>query len=264
MSDEKLILGAIAGDIIGSVYEFDNIKTVDFELFNDESKFTDDSVLTVATMDVLLNKTGYAEVYQRYGRAYPHRGYGSNFKDWIDSDNPKPYNSWGNGSAMRVSPVGWYCNTMEDVLAEAKRSAVVTHNHAEGVKGAQAAAAAVFLARTGKSKAEIKTFIAGSFGYDLDRKLDDIRPDYTFDVSCQGSAPEAIIAFLESTDFESAIRLAVSIGGDSDTIACITGGIAEAFYQEIPPVIVANVLRILPKPMCKLIEDFSAKYRNQV
>ena len=262
MSDEKLILGAIAGDIIGSVYEFDNIKTVDFELFDDESKFTDDSVLTAATMDALLHKTGYAEAYQRYSRAYPHRGYGGNFSGWIHSDNPKPYNSWGNGSAMRVSPVGWYCNTIEDVLAEAKRSAEVTHNHAEGIKGAQSVAAAVFLARTGSSKAEIKTFVVDTFGYDLNRTIAQIRPRYAFDESCQGTVPEAIIAFLESTDFENAIRLAVSIGGDSDTIACITGSIAEAFYQEIPPPIIATVLRIVPKPMRQLIEDFSAHTRK--
>ena len=257
----ECILGAIAGDIIGSAYEFENVKSLDFALFTEESYFTDDSVLTVATMDVLLHKTGYTETYQRYGRAYPHRGYGGNFNAWIYADNPQPYNSWGNGSAMRVSPVGWYCSTMEDVLAEAKKSAEVTHNHAEGIKGAQAAAAAVFLARTGKSKDEIKTFIVDTFGYDLNRTIAQIRPNYEFDVSCQGSVPEAIIAFLESVDFENAVRLAVSIGGDSDTIACITGGIAEAFYQTIPQHIVKMVTVMLgPDIMLDTIMPFSKKY----
>jgi ADP-ribosylglycohydrolase len=219
---DNLILGAFAGDIIGSSYEFDNVKTTDFELFPKGTFFTDDSVLTAATMDVLLYGLDYTETYQELGQLYPHRGYGGNFKKWIASKNPKPYNSWGNGSAMRVSPVGWFCNSIDAVLAEAKKSAEVTHNHPEGIKGAQAVAAAVYLARTGKSKNEIKQFIADRFGYNLDRTIAEIRPDYKFDVSCQGSVPQAIIAFLESDNFENAVRLAVSIGGDSDTIACIT------------------------------------------
>ena len=259
----KPILGAIAGDIIGSAYEFNNVKSLDFALFPSGTYFTDDSVLTVATMDALLNGSGYAEEYQYYGEAFPHRGYGGNFKAWIYADNPRPYNSWGNGSAMRVSPIGWYCDTIEDTLAEAKKSAEVTHNHPEGIKGAQAVAAAVYLARTGKSKAEIKTFIADTFGYDLDRTTGEIRPGYTFDVSCQGSAPEAIIAFLESVDFENAVRLAVSLGGDSDTIACITGGIAEAFYQTIPDYIAEMSSIILgPDLMIDVVMPFSQKYRQ--
>ena len=262
MSKEKLIIGAIAGDIIGSVYEWDNIKTVDFDLFSKkpdgkEPFFTDDSVLTVATMYAVMNKKNYAEIYQKFGRFYPLRGYGGKFSSWLLSDNPKPYNSWGNGSAMRVSPVGWYCNSLDDVMAEAQRSAEVTHNHPEGIKGAQSTAAAVYMARTGKSKDEIKSFVSNTFQYDLDRKIDDIRPTYEFDESCQGTVPEAIIAFLESTDFENAIRLAISIGGDSDTIACITGGIAEAFYQEVPENIIKNVLSILPEEMIEIIEEFS-------
>jgi ADP-ribosylglycohydrolase len=163
---------------------------------------------------------------------------------------------------MRASPVGWYGNSIEEVMAEAHRSADVTHNHPEGIKGAQATAVAVYLAQTGKSKDEIKKFITDTFDYDLDRKIDDIRPDYEFDVSCQGSVPEAIMAFLESTDYESAIRLAVSIGGDSDTIACITGGIAEAFYQTIPDSIIESVLNILPPKLVKVVEEFSEKYRK--
>ena len=256
------ILGAIAGDIIGSAYEFNNVKSLDFALFPSGTYFSDDSVLTVATMDALLHKTGYTEAYQRYGRRYPHRGYGGQFRRWIYEENPMPYNSWGNGSAMRVSPVGWYCETLDETLAEAKRSAGVTHNHAEGIKGAEAVAAAVFLARTGKSKAEIKTFVVDTFGYDLDRTIDQIRPNYVFDVSCQGSVPEAIIAFLESVDYENAVRLAVSLGGDSDTIACITGGIAEAFYRTIPEHITEMVSIILgPDLMRDTVIPFSRQYR---
>jgi ADP-ribosylglycohydrolase len=260
MTKEKYIIGAIAGDIIGSVFEFDNIKTVDFDLFSHKSKFTDDSVLTLATMDAITNQKNYAEAYQSFGKKYPHRGYGGSFQSWIYSENPAPYNSWGNGSAMRVSPIGWYCSSLDEVMAEAQKSAEVTHNHPEGIKGAQSTAAAIYMARTGKSKDEIKKFIIDTFHYDLNRKIDDIRPDYEFDVSCQGSVPEAIIAFLESTGFENAIRLAISIGGDSDTIACITGGIAEAYYQKIPDTIIENVLRILPQELVKTIEDFSMKY----
>jgi ADP-ribosylglycohydrolase len=260
MSEKKLILGSIAGDIIGSVFEFSNVKTVNFNLFCRKSTFTDDSVLTVATMDAILNQKGYSETYQAYGRNYPDRGYGGNFGSWIYSKNPKPYNSWGNGSAMRVSPVGWYGNSLDDVMAEARKSAEVTHNHPEGIKGAQSVAAAIYMARNGKSKDEIKDFITETFGYNLDRKIEDIRPDYEFDESCQGSVPEAIIAFLKSTDFENAIRLAVSLGGDSDTIACITGGIAEAYYRAIPDDIVSNIFKILPVEMIDIIDKFSLLY----
>jgi len=257
MTDKKLIIGAIAGDIIGSVFEWHNVKSLDFKLFCPNSRFTDDSVLTIATMYALINDSDYTRAYHTFGRKFPNAGYGHSFRLWLSSDNPKPYNSWGNGSAMRVSPVGWYYNSIEDTLLEAKKSAKVSHNHPEGIKGAQAVAAAIFLARTGKSKDDIKNLITDRFGYDLNRKIDDIRPGYKFDVSCQGSVPEAIIAFLESTDFESAIRLAVSIGGDSDTIACITGGIAEAFYRNIPDKITDNVLNILPQELIGLIEEFS-------
>ena len=264
MQKEKLIIGAIAGDIIGSVFEWNNVKNVEFDLFCDKSFFTDDSILTLATMDALLKNKNYTEIYQLYGRKYNEakRGYGENFLYWIHLDNPQPYNSWGNGSAMRVSPVGWYANSIEDVLAEAQRSADVTHNHPEGIKGAQATAVAVYMARTGKTKNEIKNYIADTFGYNLDRKIDAIRPIYEFDVSCQGSVPEAIISFLESTDFESAIRLAISLGGDSDTIACITGGIAEAYYKEIPDNIIDNVLNILPQELIEIVEEFSKKCRK--
>lgn len=261
MSRENRILGAITGDIIGSSYEFNNVKSLDFELFTNATYFTDDSVLTIATMYTLLNSADYSKVYHDFGIRYPHRGYGGNFKNWLCSSDLKPYNSYGNGSAMRASPIGWYCNSIDDVLAEAKRSAEVTHNHLEGIKGAQAAALAVFLARTGKSKKDIKKTIEQQFNYNLDRTIDEIRPYYQFDVSCQGTVPEAIIAFLESSDYENAIRLAVSIGGDSDTLAAITGGIAEAFYREIPEDISDFVQVILgPDLMNDIVIPFSEKY----
>ncbi|MBW6479797.1 MAG: ADP-ribosylglycohydrolase family protein [Bacteroidales bacterium] len=259
---QQLILGAIVGDIIGSVFEWHNVKTTDFQLFTEKTDYTDDSVLTIATIDSILHGIDYTTAYQTYGRKFPNRGYGGYFRSWIRSDYPKPYNSYGNGSAMRVSPVGWAYNTIEEVLHQAKRSAEVTHNHPEGIKGAQATAAAVFLARTGSSKAEIKKYIQDAFGYDLERRIDDIRHVYTFNETCQQTVPEAILAFLESEDYESAIRLAISIGGDSDTVACITGGIAEAFYREIPEWIVEKALGLLSSEIIKLVEEFSMKYRR--
>jgi len=263
MSGENCILGAIAGDIIGSPYEYNNVKSLDFELFTDETYFTDDSVFTIATMYALLYRTVYSKTYQHFGRNYPHRGYIGILKSWIYSDNPKAYNCWGNGSAMCVSPIGWYCDNIDDVLTEAEKSAKVTHDHPEDIKGAQAVAAAVYLARTGKTKDEIKEFIIDRFDYNLCRKLDEIRPLYGFNESCQGTVPEAIIAFLESTDYENAVRLAVSIGGDSDTIAAMTGGIAEAYYKEIPEDITDFVQVILgPDIMLDVVIPFSKKYRR--
>lgn len=261
---KRYIIGGIIGDIIGSVYERHNVKTIDFPLFSKRTTFTDDSVLTFATMDSILSQLDYTISYQNYGRKYPNRGYGGNFKSWIYSENPKPYNSWGNGSAMRVSPIGWAYNSLEEVFNHAKKSAEVTHNHIEGIKGAQAVATAVFLARNKKSKIEIKQYLIDKFNYNLNRSISQIRPEYQFDVSCQGSVPEAIIAFLESTDFESAIRLAISIGGDSDTIASITGAIAEAFYREIPAYIIENSLRVLPQEIIQHIENFSLKFREEM
>lgn len=253
-------LGAIIGDCIGSIFEFHNFKSTDFYLFGKKTTFSDDSVLTLATMNSILNHVDYTKVYQDFGRNYPNRGYGGNFLYWIYMDDPQPYNSFGNGAAMRVSPVGWSYNNLDDVLKEAKRSAEVSHNHAEGIKGAQATASAIFLARTGKTKSEIKEFIEVMFDYDLSRTIESIRPGYCFDVTCQGSVPEAIIAFLESTDFESTIRLAISLGGDSDTIACIAGSIAEAYYKEIPEYIIENTLKLLPNELIRLIDEFSSKY----
>jgi ADP-ribosylglycohydrolase len=253
------ILGATAGDIIGSVYEWKNVKTIDFHLFTYLSDFTDDSVLTFATMNAILEGTPYEKNYHDFGNKFINKGYGPSFRDWLQKPDMKPYNSWGNGSAMRVSPVGWAFNTLDEVLNQAKKSAEVTHNHPEGIKGAQAVASAIFLARTGKSKDEIKTYIETTFNYDLSRTIDEIRPTYVFHVSCQKSVPEAIIAFLESTDFENAIRLAVSLGGDSDTIACIAGSIAEAFYGAVPDDIEKIVLKILPLEIIELISRFTTK-----
>jgi ADP-ribosylglycohydrolase len=228
------MLGAIAGDIIGSVYEARPVKTINFELFPSGARFTDDTVLTLATAEALLGDGDYAGAYRRYGRAFPNAGYGGSFFAWLFSEHAGPYHSWGNGAAMRVSPVGFALDTVEDVLTEAAKSAAVTHDHPEGIKGAQATALAVFLARSGESKAKIRSEIQGRFGYDLERSIDAVRPKYGFDVSCQGSVPESLIAFLESTDFESAVRNAVSLGGDADTMACIAGGIAQAFYGAVP------------------------------
>ena len=267
------MLGAIIGDICGSVYEFNNRKEHDpTEIVLTESsnrdqsfQFTDDSVLTFATADAMLHKRPYAEAYKEWGRRYGHAGYGGTFVRWLQSDSLEPYNSWGNGSAMRVSPVGWVFDTLEETLAEAKCSAEVTHDHPEGIKGAQSVAAAIFLARTGKSKQEIKEYIETTFGddfggYDLNRTTDQIRPDYTFDVSCMGSVPEAIICFLESNDYVHAIQVAISIGGDTDTIACITGGIAEAFYRHIPDELVQFATAKMTGEMATIVTDFRSKF----
>lgn len=252
------MLGAMIGDIVGSVYEWNNIKTTDFELFKTECVFTDDTVLTAATAKALMSDLSYTDLYQDFGRRYKGRGYGGNFSRWIYANNPQPYNSWGNGSAMRVSPVGFAFDTIDEVLAEAKRSAEVTHNHPEGIKGAQSTALAILLARQGVEKPDIRKEITQRFGYDLDRTLAEIRPDYQFDVSCQGSVPEAIIAFLESENFEDAIRKAISLGGDSDTIACITGGIAEACYGGVPDLIAKRGREYLPSEFLDIVDEFYA------
>jgi ADP-ribosylglycohydrolase len=254
------MIGAIAGDIIGSVYEWRNIKTKEFELFSRRCRFTDDTVLTVAVADCILNKREYAPTLREYGRKYPDAGYGGLFREWLFSRDPRPYNSFGNGAAMRVSPVGFALSALEAVMKEAKRSAEVTHNHPEGIKGAQATASAIFLGRQGESKEGIKKFIEDRFGYDLGRTLDEIRPGYRFDVTCQGSVPEAIIAFLESRDYEDAVRNAVSLGGDSDTITCITGGIAQAYYKSIPSVVIETVRDILPAEFLKIADDFNEAF----
>jgi len=254
------MLGAIAGDIIGSVYEFSNIKSTEFPLITGRSDFTDDTVLTIATADCILSNGKYPEYYKKYFRKYPGRGYGGNFSLWGESDDLNPYNSYGNGSAMRAAPVGYISNKLEEVLEEAKRSAEATHDHPEGIKGAQAVASCVYLARKGSKKEEIKEYIINSFNYDLNDSLDNIRPGYRFDVTCQGSVPQAIIAFLESNDFEDGVRKAISIGGDSDTIACITGAIAEPYYGGVPEEIKSKVLLKLDEDMLEVMSKFYAKY----
>ena len=241
--------GAILGDIIGSPYEFDRgNKTKTFPLFSRHSEFTDDTVMTIAVADAFLTVSGdekncrigdldedilkdtLIKKMQEYGRRYPYAGYGGNFSWWLKSKNPKPYNSFGNGSAMRVSSVAWLFNDIISVVNAARISAEVTHNHPEGIKGAQATAAAIFLARTGASKEKIKGFTQGEFGYDLSRTCDEIRPDYYHVESCQETVPEAITAFLEGESFEDVIRTAVSLGGDCDTLTAIAGSMAEGFY----------------------------------
>jgi len=272
------MLGSILGDIAGSVYEFNNIKTVEFDLLGQGTDYTDDSILTIAVADWLLNDTlskdRLAFTICQYVKKYPSPmgSYGTRFIQWAHGDIYKPYNSWGNGSAMRVSPVGWAFDTLEKTEKVAKLTAEITHNHPEGIKGAQATAAAIFLARTLATKSEIKTYIENTYGYNLSRTCDDIRPTYGFNESCQGTVPEAIIAFLDSVDFESAIRLAVSLGGDSDTLACITGGIAEAFYgmeYNLPESTNAFynriyfkeiVLRKLPNDLSDVVNEFYNRF----
>jgi ADP-ribosylglycohydrolase len=254
------MIGAIAGDIIGSIYEFNNYRSEDFNLFDTRSEFTDDTVLTVATADVLLNGGNYADKYREYVQRYPHCSYGSSFYQWAISQCPMPYSSFGNGSAMRVSPVGFAFNNLESVLLQAKRSAVVTHNHPEGIKGAQATAASIFLARKQVSKNEIKAYIEDNFQYTLDKAIDDLRSTYQFNETCQGTVPEAIFVFLISSSFEDCIRKAVSIGGDSDTLACIAGGIAEAYYG-VPIHIATQVQIILEKTkLWDVVKYFRKKF----
>lgn len=254
------MLGAIAGDIIGSVYENLRTKRKDVRLFTPMSTFTDDTVLTVAVADAILTSRDYGPVIKSYARRHPLRGYGPRFLLWMASPGAEPYNSFGNGSAMRVSPVAHAFDTEEDVLAEAERSAACTHNHPEGIKGAQATALAVFLARTGASRDAIRSRISAEFSYDLSRSIEEIRPGYRFDMTCQGSVPEAIVAFLDSTSFEDAIRNAVSLGGDADTQAAIAGAIAEAHYGGIPGDILEKVRKKLPAAMWNVVSAFTKRF----
>jgi ADP-ribosylglycohydrolase len=254
------MLGSIAGDVVGSPFEWAPYRSTQFPLLVPHSHFTDDTVLTVATAHALLTETPYATAYRTFGRRYPNAGYGGSFASWLRSDGRAPYGSWGNGSAMRVSPVAWAFDSEADVLREAERSAAVTHDHPEGIKGAQAVALAIFLARTGESKVDIRRAITERFGYRLDRTVDTIREGYAFDVSCQGSVPEAIVAFLDADDVEHAIRLAVSLGGDSDTQACIAGAIAEAYWGAVPESLARVVLERLTPDLRDVAERFTSRY----
>ncbi len=254
------MLGAIAGDIVGSVYENFRIKRKDFRLFTPVSTFTDDSVLTVAVADAILSGVAYGPTIKAYARRHPMRGYGLRFYRWMVTPGVKPYNSFGNGSAMRVSPVAHAFPSEEEMLHQARRTAECTHNHPEGIKGAEATALAVFLARHGADKASIRKTIEKRFGYDLSRSIDSIRPTYRIDLTCQGSVPESIIAFLDSESFEDAVRNAVSLGGDADTQACIAGAIAEAHYKEIPLDLLHQTKRRLSKPLWQKTLEFYKRF----
>lgn len=265
--------GAILGDIIGSPFEFDRgDKTKDFKLFSRRSHFTDDSVMTLAVCEALLKVGQDATVkeiedavissMQSWGRRYPHAGYGGYFRRWLTACHPEPYNSFGNGSAMRVSAVGWLYDSLENTRTVAKATANVTHNHPEGIKGAEATASAIFMARNGSSKEEIKKYIENEFHYDLNRTLDEIRPSYHMDETCQKTVPEAIIAFFEATDFEDAIRNAVSLGGDTDTLGAITGSIAEAYYG-IPEWLMTECRKRTNKDMRVVLDDFNDALSSQ-
>lgn len=253
-----VLLGAVCGDIIGSYYESHSTKYLyDFQLFKKESRFTDDTVCTIAIADALINKKPFDKALRYWCRKYPHAGYGFRFKRWMKYDDSEPYNSWGNGSAMRVSSIGAYADSLDEVMELSKQSAEVTHNHPEGVKGAQSTAVAIFLALHGKTKDDIKYEIESTFGYDLSRKYDDVMIRYGFDVSCQGSVPESIISFLDSHDYESAVRKAIALGGDADTMGAIAGGIAAAYYGKIPQNILNECLDSLPDEMKTVVEDFN-------
>ncbi|QVL31007.1 ADP-ribosylglycohydrolase family protein [Telmatocola sphagniphila] len=252
------MLGSIVGDIIGSVHEGKGTKFKKFDLFVPHSCFTDDTVLTVAVADWLMTGGDLINTLQSWFLRYPNAGYGGMFISWALQKNREPYNSWANGSAMRVSPVAWAFSDLDSVLEKARESAEVTHNHPKGIVGAQATAAAIFLARTGHAKPEIKKYIETTFHYELSRSLREIRAGYIFDVSCAGSVPESIIAFLESSSYEDAVRNAISLGGDADTMACIAGGIAEAFYGGVPEEIVTVAVSRLDSRIRETLEQFQA------
>lgn len=247
------MVGAIIGDIVGSRFEFNNHRSTEFEFFHPDCKFTDDTVMTVAVADAILSKRPFGEVMHEYGRKYPNRGYGGRFFKWLLSKNPKPYDSFGNGSAMRVSPCAFLASgNREKALTWATASAVCTHNHPEGIKGAMAITDCILMAEERRPKEEIRKMVEKLYGYDLNFTIDEIRPRYMFNETCQGSVPQAIECFLESHDFESAIRIAVSLGGDSDTIANITGGIAEAYYG-VPMEMWKSAVYMLPEEMQSVV-----------
>lgn len=254
------MLGAIAGDIIGSVHEGTLIKRKDFPLFVPQSCFTDDTVLTVAVASAILHGRDYGSSIREWGRRYPNAGYGLWFLDWLLRDEAPPYNSFGNGSAMRASSVGWAFSELDAVLSEARRTAEVSHNHPEGVKGAQAVAGAVYVARASGSKAAIRDFLEDAFGYDCSSSIEDLRAESEFDVTCQGTVPAGAVAFLTANDFEDAIRNAISLGGDADTLACIAGALAEAFYGSVSFSIQREVLFRLDAPLLSEVRSFARRY----
>jgi ADP-ribosylglycohydrolase len=253
------MIGGIAGDVIGSVHELEATKTKRFPLFTPDSCFTDDTVLTAAVAEVLLTGGDYAQTFQRYFRAYPDAGYGQQFKLWCELRSTEPYQSWGNGSAMRVSPVGLAFERLDEVMAEAERSARVTHDHPEGIRGAQAVAVAVFLARRHADKNEIAEYIQTEFGYALNQSLKSVRRRFVFDVSCEGTVPWALRSFLEADCYENAVRNAISLGGDADTLACIAGAVAGAYYG-VPALIESEVLRRLDDRLRGVVSRFGEQY----
>lgn len=252
------MIGAIIGDYIGSIYEMNNIKTTDFPLFSPTCRFTDDTVMSIAVADALMNGLDMAATLRKYGRKYPQAGYGGRFRAWLQDDNAPDYGSFGNGSAMRASAAGWMATSLDEALSMARLSALPTHGHPEGILGAQVVAGCVYLLRQGADKSAIRQWVT-DMGYALDFTIDEIRPTYTFDVTCRGSVPQAIVAFLDAEDFESAIRLGISIGGDSDTIACIAGALAE-IYWGVPEAIVTHVLDEMPVFLYRPLAAFESKY----
>ena len=254
------MLGAIIGDVAGSHYEHFPTKSMGVDFFREHTCITDDTVLTIAVADWILNGGELFEYFHSYVARYPDAGYGGTFINWARCLETQPYNSWGNGSAMRVSPVAYAKTSLDEVLDLAEQSACVTHNHPDGIAGAKATAAAIYLARMGNSKLEIREFVENTFEYDLSRTIDEIRPAYSFDVSCSGSVPESIIAFLESDSFESAIELAISLGGDSDTMACIAGAIAEPFYNGVPNEIWQTTKTYLNEDLLSVVKQFRYRF----
>lgn len=262
------MLGAIIGDIVGSPYEFNNVKTKRFDLFTPCSHFTDDTVMTIAVAQSLMDSGVHnlQEHLSHYGRRYFYAGYGKSFKEWImtDSDKKKPYQSYGNGAAMRVAAIPYMFKNFIGCEKATKDITNITHDHPQSITGALAVVQATWMARHRYTKSQIKQVIQDKYGYNLSFTLDDIRQDYKFDVSCDGSVPQAIVAFLESTDYEDAIRNAISIGGDSDTIACIAGGIAHAYYKYIPLSIMAKALTYLPDEFINVIEAHEQYYLKNI
>ena len=264
------MFGAIIGDIIGSKFEFFNYRAKDFDLFDEDRMFTDDSVMTIAICKAIMECNGdYTKLSQKtidnmqyFGKAYPHAGYGGMFRGWIQEENPQPYNSFGNGSAMRVSAVAYEAETIEDVKKLSKIVTEVTHNHPEGIKGAEATAVAIFFARIGMPKDEIKSYIEKNY-YKLDFTIDEIRESYRFNETCQETVPQALECFFESTDFEDAIRIAISLGGDSDTIGAIVGGVAEAYYG-VPAYIKENAISYLDERLYNILKDFEKYYLDKL
>jgi ADP-ribosylglycohydrolase len=265
-----MLYGGIAGDVIGSRFEEDaqrrRLRSIpyDFELFTKECSFTDDTVLMTALADTITNKQDLKNTVKKYAFTYPHAGYGGKFVKWCHSHNSMPYNSFGNGSAMRVAAIGYVANSWEECMKEAKYSAMITHDHIEGIKGAQAVAGAIYMARKNNlDKNGIKFFIEDNFGYNLSKDYDEIKKDYKFDVTCQNSVPQAIIAFLVSSSVEDAIRKAVCLGGDTDTMACIAGNIAESYYGDLSKDFESKVKKYLPKEIISVIDDFNLKFCNK-